>query len=140
MPYFLIVDNAFSLRTWLMKPFSSCGLPGNQEIFNYRLSRAHRVVENVFGIIANRLGCLLTTMNTMHNIMRTWYPGLHHGILDDEDEYYRLVSGQWRQGVNLKDMEEVTAGNKDTQIAKKQTYLKHYYNSFVGLLCEFMGQ
>ena len=34
MPYFLIGDHAFSLRMWLMKPFSSCMLPNEQRIFN----------------------------------------------------------------------------------------------------------
>ena len=49
---------------------------------------------------------------------------------DDGDEYHKLVHGQWRQSVKLQDMEEVTAGNRDTQMAKKQRlYLKHYYNS-----------
>ena len=53
--------------------------------------------------------------------------------MDDEDEHHRLVPGQWRQGVNLQDMEGVTAGNRDTQMAKKQRlYLKHCYNSPVG--------
>ena len=89
MPYFLIGDDAFSLRTWLMKPFSARGLPDEERIFNYRLSRARRVVENVFGIMANRFGCLLTTMSQnpetvtsivlaccmLHNIMRLRYPG-----------------------------------------------------------------
>ena len=56
-------------------------------------------------------------------------------IGDDEDEYHKLVPGQWRQGANLQDMEEVTAGNRDTQMAKKQRlYLKHYYNSHVGAI------
>ena len=55
---------------------------------------------------------------------------MHHGIVDDEDEHHRLLPGQWRQGVNLQGMEEVTADNRDTQMAKKQRlYLKHYYNS-----------
>ena len=146
MPYFLIGDDAFSLRTWLIKPFCGCGLPDDQKIFNYRLSCARRVVENVFGIMANRFGCLFTTMNqnkdtvtsivlaccVLHSFMRIRYAGVHHGIGDDKDDH-RLVPGQLRQGVNLQDMEEVTAGNRDIQMAKKQRlYLKHYYNSPVG--------
>ena len=38
-----------------------------------------------------------------------------------------------RQGVNLQGIEEVTAGKRDTQMAKKQRlHLKHYYNFNVG--------
>ena len=52
---------------------------------------------------------------------------MHHGIGGDEDEYHRLVPGQWRQGVKMKGIEEVTAGKRDTQMAKKQRlYFKHY--------------
>ena len=50
MPYFLIGDDAFLLCMWLMKPFSGRILLDDQRIFNYRLSRVRRVVDNAFGI------------------------------------------------------------------------------------------
>ena len=52
MPYFLIGDDPFSLRTWLMKQVSARGLHDEERIFNYRLSHARRVVENAFGIMS----------------------------------------------------------------------------------------
>lgn len=42
-PYFLVGDNAFALRTWMVKTFARRNLTKQERIFNYRLSRAWRV-------------------------------------------------------------------------------------------------
>ena len=44
MPYFFVGDDAFPLKLTKMKPCSLRGLTDDQRIFNYRLSRASRVV------------------------------------------------------------------------------------------------
>ena len=50
IPLYLIGDSAYSLETWLMKPFThGTELTSQQKTFNYRISRARIVVENGYG-------------------------------------------------------------------------------------------
>ena len=52
--YFMLGDEAFGLAPWMLRPYPSRGFTRAERIFNYRQSRARRVVENAFGILANR--------------------------------------------------------------------------------------
>ena len=49
VPYFFIGDDPFALSTTIIKPYSHRALDKEERIFNYRLSRSRRVVENAFG-------------------------------------------------------------------------------------------
>lgn len=65
LPYVFVCDDAFALRPDMMKPYRMGDLTGHNErkIFNYRLSRARRVIESAFGIMASRFRIFHTRIN-----------------------------------------------------------------------------
>lgn len=113
MNFVFIADEAFSLRKNLLKPFPREKLTYERKIFNYRLSRARRCVENAFGVLASRFRILHTTINlhpskvddivlacvVLHNFLRKnnraeYTPS---SLLDKEDiESASVIAGDWR--------------------------------------------
>ena len=57
-PHIVVADDAFSLTTYCMKPYSSQKLSDSKRIFGYRLSRARRTTGNAFEILSNRFSVL----------------------------------------------------------------------------------
>ncbi|KAL4719705.1 hypothetical protein ACJJTC_007894 [Scirpophaga incertulas] len=56
LPHFLVGDEAFSLDTFMMKPYARRVAKNDlsKDIFNYRLYHARRVSENAFGLLSQR--------------------------------------------------------------------------------------
>ena len=114
----------------------------DQLVFNYRLSRARRVVKNLFGIMAKQFWCLLGTLKvqperavgisisclTLHNLFRDRY-----GLGPHEDEHNQLVPGAWRTDAvmqELKDQARAPWANAGGQALRST--LKAYFNSDAG--------
>lgn len=113
MPYVFVGDNAFALGTHMMKPYSGVFEKGNRKrVYNYRLSRARRVVENVFGILSSvfrvfrkpillseqKVSQITMTSVLLHNYFRRskTSSGIYSppGVFDNESE---LQPGSWRE-------------------------------------------
>ncbi|XP_039866215.1 protein ANTAGONIST OF LIKE HETEROCHROMATIN PROTEIN 1-like [Simochromis diagramma] len=109
MPHMLFGDDAYRLQPDLMKPYPFRNLNTEQRIYNYRLSRARRVVENAFGILANRFRVFRTTICLdpdkvvtiifaclcLHNYLRDNRSDAYvpPGYVDSEDANHQLVEG-----------------------------------------------
>ncbi|XP_061179014.1 putative nuclease HARBI1 [Saccostrea echinata] len=132
IPFFFVGDDTFPLRTWLMKPFSRRNFTNEERIFNYRLCRARRVVENAFGILPYRWQCLLAPMRQepeaissivlacccLHNLMRLRFQNLQNENLDQEDLNHRVVPEAWIECANLTELNNVVGCNRATSAAK----------------------
>ena len=54
LPFVAVADEAFPLQRHLMRPYPSRAASAGHDAFNYRHSRARRIVECTFGILATR--------------------------------------------------------------------------------------
>lgn len=69
MPHVFVGDEAFPLKTYLLRPYprSTTRRLSDPELqYNYRLSRARRVVENTFGIMYQKFA--------IYNCNINWHP------------------------------------------------------------------
>lgn len=62
MPYVIVGDEAFPAKKYLLRPFPGRNLSEDKRVFNYRLSRARRVVENTFGLLCQKFRLFLNKM------------------------------------------------------------------------------
>lgn len=141
MPYVIVGDDAFPLKDYLLKPFPNRHMDIEKRVFNYRLSRARRVVENVFGILASRFGflqralplepdkvtkCVLAAC-ALHNFFRSKSSQVYtpEGSFDNQ-----ISSGEWRnESNNFVNMAQ-QGGNRNTTDARSiRDEFKDYFNT-----------
>ena len=69
LPFTFVGDEAFPLRRYMLRPYAGRHLDQRKAVFNYRLSRARRIVENAFGILAARCAHLYVLIFTYSNLL-----------------------------------------------------------------------
>ncbi|CAG5016035.1 unnamed protein product [Parnassius apollo] len=111
-PHVIIGDEAFPLRTYLMRPYPKSQLCDQRKsTFNDRLSHARKVVENAFGILAKKFRLynrriqlhpdnadkVVMTTCILHNYIKSG--GVQH-LNNEENTSSHSLSNLPRQGGN----------------------------------------
>ncbi|XP_018396264.1 PREDICTED: uncharacterized protein LOC108774615 [Cyphomyrmex costatus] len=162
LPFTFVADEAFPLGTHIMRPYARTHRTfGNEErIFNYRLSRARRVIENTFGIMTSRwrilrrdLCCapeivedIVKAIVCLHNFLmisedditlsdRTYCPA---PMVDREGIDGCVIEGDWRRrGIYrgpITDIGRLGSNNPTVRADAQRNILKDYFYSDIGQL------
>lgn len=155
IPFFFVADDAFPLCTRIMKPYcpgKGKTLTEEERIFNYRLSRARRCVENSFGILTGKWLCLSRTMFCgpdraqkiistcciLHNYLlinsrETYCPKVYADYYNEKGD---LIEGAWRKNVTqpFSPLQNTRRGRLTDEAKNIRDHLRDYVNSEHGAL------
>lgn len=145
-PYVFLGDEAFQLMPNFMKPYNRSDLTDEKRVFNYRLSRARRIVENAFGILTSRFKIFQKNIkfapnkarkivmacchlhNYLSKINIRYY--IQHGDVDYENTTTGTIEpGLWREGTQqLPDLQR-QRGNSAVEAKKIRDDFCEYFNT-----------
>lgn len=141
----ILGDDAFALKEYLMKPYGGPLLKFDEKVFNYRLSRARRIVENAFGILVSRfrlfekpipllpekIDKVICAACALHNFLRskstsTYMP---RESVDAEDFVLGcIIEGSWRRETNgLQSVARVGSHQQTKKAKEKREAYKTYF-------------
>jgi Plant transposon protein. len=114
VPHVFVADDAFPLQSHIMKPYPF-NSQGSMRIYNYRISRARRIVENAFGIMSSifrvlrkpillapeRVDSVVLAVCSLHNWLLSEKSSANiyasEGTFDRENlETGEIIHGSWR--------------------------------------------
>lgn len=146
VPYVLVADDDFALRDNLLKPYGQRGLTMVHRVFNYRLSRARRIIENVFGhmsarfrvlrkpihLDANKTAKVVLACSVLDNYLiktnkRLYAPASSFDRYDDKGE---LIPGDWRQDVNETDVSMLPLARSHTAPSLSATDVQSEFKTY----------
>lgn len=129
LPFVLVADEAFALTRYMMRPYPRSGhLNRQRKIFNYRLSRARRMIESTFGILVAKWRIyrrsIIASVSTAVKIVQATIC-LHNFIIQKENKlpfserHYIGILNEERAVINgaLQEMNNAGRTNAHARIA-----------------------
>lgn len=157
LPFVFVADEAFPLLPNLMRPYPRKDLTLVPKVFNYRLSRARRVIENTFGILVARwrifkqtiqasertLEAIVWACVNLHNYLRVSDEGEQRdrrycpvGYADRDGVSGTVIDGQWRADAGtstaLSDVSRVGSNNTSSSHREVRDRFSRYFCSSRG--------
>lgn len=149
LPYCFVGDEAFALQENFMKPFPKrASLTHKQQVFNYRISRARRVVENAFGQLVHRFRVFSRPLQldvetaklvvgaacSLHNFLANENPKSFEQCADRENLLTgEVTGGMWRNEVpgdgdeeSFSELDDVSA-SKRAQVTR-ENFVNYFYD------------
>ena len=156
VPYVFVGDAAFPLKTYMLRPYPGRFLTEGKRIFNYRLSRARRIIENTFGIMASKFRIFrraiianpekMTKVTKaaccLHNYLKiseACCPSSQRhycppGYLGRETQDGNIVPGDWRSQTadGIQDIRRMGSNTFSRSAAELRTTMTEYFTSEYG--------
>ena len=155
LPYVFVADDAFGLKRHMMKPYPNQNIPMDQRIFNYRLSRARRIIENTFGIATTRFRIfrrpiiaktdkviiITKAVVALHNYLMKKCTNVNNynycpSSYTDKDTTSGLILGDWRKehvsSVGLQNIAQIGSNNYSREAKEVREDFKNYFCSSEG--------
>lgn len=148
--YVFVGDEAFQLHPNFMKPYNRAHLTDEKRIFNYRLSRARRIVENAFGILTKRFKIFQKQIKFqpekarkivmccchLHNYLSKWNSDyyIQNGDIDYENTTTGITEkGSWRKEIQpTLQLQRTIRGNSGVEAKNTRDDFTEYFNSSAG--------
>ena len=140
-PYIFVGDEAFPLKVNLQRPYPRRDLHRDERIYNYRLSRARRVVENAFGLLASRWrlmqGRIFLSPEKVDSVIKACCV-LHNFLTKEGDpllQRVRLAVAQNEFNVEesaMVEIDPIRGIRASARAHNLRTYMKHYFCSTAG--------
>jgi hypothetical protein len=153
-PYVFVAADAFTLRYNVVKPYAETNLDVRKLIANYWISRARRIVENAFGILAARFRVFhrsihsrIDTTEAVTKACVSLHNFLMAGRQYDQNCYCpagfsdyeingRQVNGEWRNIVqgdsNFKPLKNIGSDNYSKAAKHTRNSFENYFISSNG--------